>query len=367
MPVQVSEIVRAWKKILNGEAPTLSIEITRECPLRCPGCYAYDDAHLGGGVTLRQLSDFKGEELVNNILTTLDQYQPLHLSIVGGDPLVRYRELEQLVPLITGRGIHLQIVTSAFRPFPVAWTQNPLVNFVVSIDGLEPEHDVRRSPATYKRILSNIAGHSRITVHCTITAQMLNRPAYLREFVEFWSAKHEISKIWFSIFTPQMGDSLPEILSPAQRAEVISELVALRQICPKLDMPVEMIREFAHPPQSPKDCIFAQTTTSISADLKSSITPCQFGGNPDCSQCGCAASMGLAAIGSYKLAGILPVKVLFDASLKIGRKRKPQAKSAPPQLPPVILIQTRDSLATKAASVGTGQQVSAAERHNTAS
>ena len=47
----VSQIIRAWGKILRGEHPALSIEITRECPLKCPGCYAYDDAHLGGGVT----------------------------------------------------------------------------------------------------------------------------------------------------------------------------------------------------------------------------------------------------------------------------------------------------------------------------
>jgi MoaA/NifB/PqqE/SkfB family radical SAM enzyme len=49
--MQVSEVLKAWRKILKGEKPSLSIEITRECPLRCPGCYAYDDGHLGGGVT----------------------------------------------------------------------------------------------------------------------------------------------------------------------------------------------------------------------------------------------------------------------------------------------------------------------------
>ena len=42
-------IVQAWGKILTGYRPNLSIEITRECPLRCPGCYAYGDDHLGGG------------------------------------------------------------------------------------------------------------------------------------------------------------------------------------------------------------------------------------------------------------------------------------------------------------------------------
>ena len=56
-------IIRAWGKILAGRRPNLSIEITRECPLRCPGCYAYGDEHLGGGQTLRTLSDRKGQAL----------------------------------------------------------------------------------------------------------------------------------------------------------------------------------------------------------------------------------------------------------------------------------------------------------------
>src|SRR5947209_20260544 len=89
--MKTSEILKAWGKILQGEKPSLSIEITRECPLRCPGCYAYDDAHLGGGVTLRDLADYKGQDLIDGILETVDRYRPLHLSIVGGDPMVRYR------------------------------------------------------------------------------------------------------------------------------------------------------------------------------------------------------------------------------------------------------------------------------------
>src|ERR1700738_4544863 len=104
-----NEVLRAWAGILKGHKPSLSIEITRECPLRCPGCYAYDAAHLGGGVTLRELSDLKGQPLVDEVLEVVDRLKPLHLSLVGGDPLVRYRELEKLVPLLLKRGIHVQI------------------------------------------------------------------------------------------------------------------------------------------------------------------------------------------------------------------------------------------------------------------
>ncbi len=316
--MKTSEILQAWAKILKGERPSLSIEITRECPLRCPGCYAYDDAHLGGALTLRSLNDRKGQELVDGVLDVVDRLKPLHLSIVGGDPLVRYRELETLVPLLLGRGVHVQIVTSAFRVIPKEWSALQGLNVVVSIDGLQPEHDVRRAPATYDRILKNIAGQ-KITVHCTITGQMMKRRGYLKEFLEIWNGRSEVAKIWFSMFTPQVGQHSPEILEASERRQAIEDLLELRPKFPKLDMPQGMLRQFAEPPHSPEECVFAQTTQTLSADLTTRITPCQFGGNPDCQSCGCIASMGLAAIAAHKLGGFVPVGAIFKASIKIGR------------------------------------------------
>ena len=67
-------IFAAWGRILTGYTPALSIEITRECPLHCPGCYAYGDDHLGGGeLTLRTVRDFKGQELVDNFMNHAGQ------------------------------------------------------------------------------------------------------------------------------------------------------------------------------------------------------------------------------------------------------------------------------------------------------
>ena len=327
--MQTSEVLQAWGKILRGEKPSLSIEITRECPLRCPGCYAYEDTHLGGGITLRQLNDRKGQALIDGVLEVVDRVKPLHLSIVGGDPLVRYRELEALIPQLLGRGIHVQIVTSAFRQLSAEWADLDRLSVVVSIDGLQPEHDERRKPATYERILKNIAGQN-VTIHSTITAQMMKREGYLQEFLEFWTPRPEIKRVWFSIFTPQVGDQLEEILSPAERSMAVRDLLALTRTNPKLDMPDSLIREFLRPPRSPADCTFALTTETISADLETKITPCQFGGNPDCSSCGCIASMGLAAVSSHKLAGFIPVGMLFKASLKIGQRRSKPVTPARP-------------------------------------
>src|SRR6516165_9119068 len=152
-------IIPAWGRILRGQRPSLSIEITRECPLRCPGCYAYGEEHLGGDVTLRQVADYKGQQLIDRVLALVDDEQPLHLSIIGGEPLVRFRELNVLLPRLSERGVFVQLVTSAVRPIPLQWASIPRLQICVSIDGLQPEHDKRRTPATYDRILKHIAGH----------------------------------------------------------------------------------------------------------------------------------------------------------------------------------------------------------------
>jgi sulfatase maturation enzyme AslB (radical SAM superfamily) len=315
--MKTSEVIQAWKSVLSGRRPSLAIEITRECPLRCPGCYAYEEGHVGG-LNLRQLQDKRGDELIQGVLALVDEYRPLHLSIVGGDPLVRYREVTALLPQLRARGIYVQVVTSAFRQIPAEWAQMDRFNIVVSIDGLQPEHDQRRKPATYARVLESIRGH-QVIVHCTITGQMMKSPGYLQQFVEFWSEKPEIKKIWMSMFTPQIGSNVPEILTQAERRRAADDLFQLRRLFPKLDMPEGLVQEFLHPPASPEVCIFAQTTHTISADLKSRIIPCQFGGNPDCSQCGCIASMALAAVGNYKLALGVTAGDIYRASTSIGK------------------------------------------------
>src|ERR1700730_3422214 len=121
----VGELFTAWGSILSGRAPMLSIEITRECPLSCPGCYAYGDAHLGGEKVLRELSDFSGDALVDGVLNLVRAHQPMHVSLVGGEPLVRHRELSAILPALSAMNIFTLVVTSAVIPIPLEWMDLP--------------------------------------------------------------------------------------------------------------------------------------------------------------------------------------------------------------------------------------------------
>lgn len=315
--MQTVDVLRSWSRILNGYRPSLSIEITTRCPLSCPGCYAYQPEHLAG-TPLESLSDYEGDDLVEGVLDLIDRERPLVVHLVGGEPLVRYRELSRLLPRICARGIHVEVVTSAVRRIPAEWKELELLTVVVSIDGLQPEHDARRKPATYERILRHIEGH-RIYVHCTITSQMTGREGYLEEFVRFWSAREEVAQIRFSFFTPQVGETSVEIPTPEMRAQAVEELDRLRGEFPKVLVSPGMLAAYLDPPRSPAECIFARVTRCVSADLETAVTPCQFGGTPDCARCGCVASVGLHALGRHRLPGGVRVGALFDASHRVGR------------------------------------------------
>lgn len=312
------DVLQAWNRILTGRQPNLSIEITRECPLACPGCYAYETAHLGEAGLLKDLADHRGDDLVQRVLALAREHRPVHLSIVGGEPLVRYRELDILLPRLSEMGIAVQVVTSAVRPIPAAWRDIENLFVVVSIDGLQPEHDQRRAPATYQRILNHIQGHA-ITVHCTVTRQLAEQPGGLEEFLSFWSGREDVRVIWLSFFTPQVGAQDVEIVPMALKEKVLQELSELRHLHPKLFLPDRLMDGFRKPPASPGECIFARTTTCLSSDLLTPVTPCQLGGNPDCSQCGCMASAGLKALGDVRLLGTVPLRTLFAGSQRIGR------------------------------------------------
>ncbi|MGH9319482.1 MAG: radical SAM protein [Vicinamibacteria bacterium] len=332
--MEVTHVLHAWSRILTGNHPALSIEITKECPLSCPGCYAFQPEHLGGA-PLISVQDSKGDDLVERVLALIEVKRPLVVYFVGGEPLVRFRELSRILPRLGEKKIHARVVTSAVRPIPPDWAGTEYIGVVVSVDGLQPEHDLRRKPATYDRILKHIEGH-RVVIHCTVTSQMMARDGYLEEFMDFWSGREATKAIEVSFFTPQVGETSPEILTPDMRRRAVSTLAALGPRYPKLVLNDRILEAYLHPPQSPSECIFAGITQCVSPDLETVVSPCQFGGNPKCSECGCLGSIAMHSIGMRRLPIGVKLATVFRASTKVGsivqRMREPRfpTRDAPP-------------------------------------
>lgn len=316
--IRPRQLLAGWWNILNGRPPILSIEITRECPLNCPGCYAYGEQHLGvGAPTLREVNDLRGDALVRGVLRLVRKHRPIHVSLVGGEPMVRRKELSRILPMLGQMGVHTLLVTSAVIRIPEEWIAIPRLRVAVSVDGLPEHHDVRRKPATYERMLRNIQG-CIVNIHWTITRPMLSRPEYLEEYLGFWSGREEVNRIWASIYSPQVGEHTPEMLTREDRLAFVAQLRGLKQRFPKFLFNERIAEAFLVPPESPKECLFSRMSTNYTADLETCIEPCVLGGTPDCAQCGCAASIGLHGVQSVSVLGPMKIDHLVRASVALG-------------------------------------------------
>jgi MoaA/NifB/PqqE/SkfB family radical SAM enzyme len=317
--MNLGNIFESWGKVLAGNIPVLSIEVTRECPLSCPGCYAYGDSHLGEGApNLRSLSDFRGNDLVAGIFRLIDHHKPLQVSLVGGEPMMRHRELSAVIPELSRRGIYTLVVTSGVIPIPAEWTALPKITVAVSVDGNPEDHDIRRKPATYERILKNVAGR-RVNVHWTVVRKNLEQPGYMDRYLSFWNERPEVRNIWISVYTPQMEEDSPEKLTPRNRSALAAYFNGIGRKYSKLSMHPGLMRAFVEPPESPAGCLFSKLSVNYTADLKTRVEPCVFGGKPSCADCGCSISMGMHWLGNVRVLGPLRAGHLIRGSLAIGR------------------------------------------------
>lgn len=231
-------VVRYFRSRLRANVRLLVRDVT-----------AYGESHLGGGKTLRELSDFRGDVLVDGIIGLVRQHRPLHVSLVGGEPMIRHRELDRILAVLGDLGTFTMVVTSGVIPIPAHWMEIPRLVVAVSIDGLPEHHNVRRKPATYEHILANISGR-RINVHWVITRPMLSRPSYLEEYVAFWNSQPEVNRIWLSLYSPQTGEQSAERLTAEDRERVARDLPQLQTNYSKLLIPHGMARAFLKPPKS---------------------------------------------------------------------------------------------------------------------
>jgi hypothetical protein len=146
----------------------------------------------------------------------------------------------------------------------------------------------------------------------------MERAGYLEEYVKFWSERPEVNRIWLSVYSPQIGEQSPETLTAANRASLAEQLPALGKQYPKFLFNDGLAKAFLYPPSKPDECLFAKMSANYSADFKTRVEPCVFGGTPDCSQCGCAASTGLHWIRGIKVAGPVKIDHFIGSSVKIG-------------------------------------------------
>ena len=184
--------------------------------------------------------------------------------------MMRHRELSKLLPILSERGIYTMVVTSGVIPIPAEWTSLPRVTVAISVDGLPEHHDERRKPATYERILRNIAGR-RVYIHWTAVRAHVQDTQYAERYLEFWSAREEVHRIWMSVYTPQRGEQSAERLTHGRSQTAgRGDSRAGQEISEVSDQ----VRNGAGDLESasqPPECAFARVSANYTADLRTRV------------------------------------------------------------------------------------------------
>ena len=178
----------------------------------------------------------------------------------------------------------------------------------------------------------------RVNVHWTVVRSNVGQAEYMDRYLKFWSERPEVHRIWVSVYTPQVNESSAERLEPEDRIALARYFEGVRGRYPKLLMHKGLLDAFLAPPESPAACLFAKLSVNYTADLRTRVEPCVFGGTPNCAECGCSMSMGMHWLGEYKLAGGIRAKHFVKGSLAVGnavnrlrREKKALRWSASPE------------------------------------
>lgn len=262
----------------EGDAISLSIDVTNVCNLECAGCYYYAKPYEHD-----QLSVTQWIERIREI----KRQHPgvIHCTWVGGEPLLR----KDLVETGINEFDFNWIVTNGTVPLP-DWRKK--VVFWVSIDGPKEYHDRVRSrnrpSSMYERTRTNVLAAT--TQHICIHT-VLNR--------ESWRSTDELLKEWvgmnvigirFSLYTPLPNDEDPLWIPWDEQKELVHTLLFLKARYGDFMLQTEDELRLFLPEHSKniigEHCLIKKGAT-LSLDTKGNRKlPCVMG-NMDCNRCGC--------------------------------------------------------------------------------
>lgn len=168
---------------------SVSLNVTKNCNLRCKHCYAMLESHDHNEPTFGQLAA---------LLRELRQGGTLSIRVLGGEPLVR-KDLPELIKTIKELGMFCEVVTNGtmLEKRIAEWPELALVDsFSVSLDGDEKTHDEIRGKGSFKKTVDGILALQKsefpVRIHAAMTTESYGAKNPPHKFLAEFSKKHDI-------------------------------------------------------------------------------------------------------------------------------------------------------------------------------
>lgn len=210
-------------KARYGDRPPgfLVIGPTRNCNLRCNGCYASARA------TTNETIPFP---ILDRIITEKTELWGSHYTTwVGGEPTVYKSEGKDILDIAEHHrdNMFLMFTNGTLIDKEMAGRMAELGNVVpqVSVEGFEKETDDRRGKGVFKRILTAFANMREAGVAFGIAVTPMRHNYELLtsdEFIDFYFNQQKVTLAWVFQYMPiGRGYNLDLMLSPEQRLRLL--------------------------------------------------------------------------------------------------------------------------------------------------
>jgi sulfatase maturation enzyme AslB (radical SAM superfamily) len=281
-----------------------SIDVTKECNLRCRHCYFFeqDEAYGDDDKSIeeweRKLQDLKRT-------TRPWEFPFLQCTWVGGEPLLRRRLIEGCRKYFR----YNTVVTNGTIPLP-DW---PDVRWYISIDGDEELHEfLRDKKGIYAKAMKNVRQHPHLNV--TIAYCITKQNAHcVEKAVQDWAAAGA-RHMTFDFYTPIETIDHDLWLDFDDRDRMLDKLIALKRIYGDFFVLPERafrLMKSDRCKQVTDDCLFASKSFAFGPQgtLKEK---CMMGPKADCDRCGCVVPFYMASLVDRRM-------ILEDAARDVAR------------------------------------------------
>lgn len=182
----------------------VSLQLTYRCNLRCKHCYQWNEKGFFHDMDRAQQRMELPLELIEKVLVATD-VPNAKLFLWGGEPLV-YSHFSELAGLLKDSERIITICTNGLlikRKINDLLAMGKHLNLLVSLDGLEKEHDALRGEGQFQKTLDNLryllalkqegTYQGEISLSCMVSNSSVNR---MYEFMA-WAESLGVNSVYF--------------------------------------------------------------------------------------------------------------------------------------------------------------------------
>lgn len=269
--------------------PAAMVNVTNHCNLSCAHCFVFRDGNPNDPD-----GEMKSDDLLAELRRLRDRHGIRTMLWMGGEPMLRWRVLEQGLPIFERN----TITTNGTVPLKDFGTN---LTYVISLDGPREVNDPVRGQGSFDRVMATVAAlpddfRPTVMVQCVLHR---GNQYHLEQLVHALRPT-KVQGLTFSLYVPRAAEvSARAWESLEEREEAVDIVCALKRRFPDFIWNSSRSLELQRPATArlvTDHCPMQKLMLPLYIEGDHFTTPfCCYGNDVDCNRCGSWGVFSMAA------------------------------------------------------------------------